>query len=138
MKIVINTCYGGFGLSEKVIQEYFNLKGWTLYTEKNEIDWVPTYWKVPVEDRVKEIDWKNSTPKEIEEYNRKYIEQTFYNDDVERTDSDLIRAIEIVGTEEASGKYASLKIVEIPDDVEWELGEYDGREWVAEKHRTWR
>lgn len=137
MKIVINTCYGGFGLSEKVIQEYFNLKGWTLYTEKNEIDWVPTYWKVPVEDRVKEIDWKNSTPKEIEEYNRKYIEQTFYNDDVERTDSDLIRAIEIVGTEEASGKYASLKIVEIPDDVEWELGEYDGREWVAEKHRTW-
>jgi len=30
-----------------------------------------------------------------------------------------------------------LKIVDIPDGVEWEIEEYDGMEWVAEKHRTW-
>jgi hypothetical protein len=29
-------------------------------------------------------------------------------------------------------------VVEIPDGVEWEIAEYDGLEWVAEKHRTWR
>ena len=32
---------------------------------------------------------------------------------------------------------ANLKMVEIPDDVEWEIADYDGKEWVAEKHRTW-
>ena len=30
------------------------------------------------------------------------------------------------------------KIVEVPDDVEFEIESGDdGREWVAEKHRTW-
>jgi len=35
------------------------------------------------------------------------------------------------------GEYSELKVVEIPDDVKWQLEEYDGLEWVAEKHRTW-
>jgi hypothetical protein len=30
-----------------------------------------------------------------------------------------------------------LKVVEIPDGVKWQIEEYDGSEWVAEKHRTW-
>jgi hypothetical protein len=25
----------------------------------------------------------------------------------------------------------------VPDGVEWTVEEYDGREWVAEVHRTW-
>ncbi len=25
----------------------------------------------------------------------------------------------------------------IPDDVKWQIEEYDGLEWIAEKHRTW-
>jgi hypothetical protein len=37
----------------------------------------------------------------------------------------------------ANGTYANLKVVTIPGDVDWEIGEYDGMEWVAEKHRTW-
>jgi hypothetical protein len=28
-------------------------------------------------------------------------------------------------------------VVEIPDGIEWSIQEYDGLEWVAEKHRTW-
>jgi len=40
--------------------------------------------------------------------------------------------------EKANGQCADLKIVEIPDDVEYEIEEYDGVEWVAENHRTWR
>ena len=39
---------------------------------------------------------------------------------------------------EANGNYAKLKIVEVPYGVEWTIAEYDGYEWVAEKHRTWQ
>jgi hypothetical protein len=31
-----------------------------------------------------------------------------------------------------------LRIVEIPDGVEWHISEYDGIEHIAENHRTWR
>ena len=59
-----------------------------------------------------------------------------YNDYDKRTDPKLIECIEELGVE-ANGFYAKLKIIEIPDDVNWEIKEYDGVEWVAEKHRTW-
>ena len=38
---------------------------------------------------------------------------------------------------EQSFTLAKLKIVEIPDDVEWIIEEYDGKEWIAEDHRRW-
>ena len=56
--------------------------------------------------------------------------------ELSRDDADLVAAVESLGSK-AGGDYADLKIVEIPDDVEWQIGEYDGTEWVAEKHRTW-
>jgi hypothetical protein len=28
-------------------------------------------------------------------------------------------------------------VIEIPDDVEWIIVDYDGMEHIAEKHRTW-
>jgi hypothetical protein len=40
--------------------------------------------------------------------------------------------------DEANGRFSELKVVDIPDDVEWQIDEYDDLEWVAEKHRTWR
>lgn len=39
--------------------------------------------------------------------------------------------------EGTAGRYAELKVVEIPDDVKWTIEEYDGWEHVAEKHRVW-
>ena len=60
----------------------------------------------------------------------------FYQNDIQRNDPMLIKTIEILG-EEANGNFGDLKIVEIPDDVEWIIQEYDGAEWVAEKHRVW-
>jgi hypothetical protein len=47
-----------------------------------------------------------------------------------------VQVVEQMG-DAASGSHSELAIVEIPDDVEWEIDEYDGREHVAEKHRTW-
>ena len=55
----------------------------------------------------------------------------------ERTDPDLVAAVEALG-EEANGLRASLLVVEIPDDVDWYIEENDGNEWVAETHRTWQ
>ena len=57
--------------------------------------------------------------------------------DIQRTDSALIEVVEKLG-ENADGLGAKLKVVEIPDDVNWQLQEYDGNEWIAEKHRTWK
>ena len=59
---------------------------------------------------------------------------------IERDDPCLIQLIESVGIELAGGVSSQLKIVELPDDVPedgWTIMEYDGMEWVAEKHRTW-
>lgn len=54
----------------------------------------------------------------------------------DRANPILVRAVEKLG-KEANGTYANLRVVEIPDDVEWQVEEYDGLEWVAEKHRRW-
>ena len=62
---------------------------------------------------------------------------TFRNRAIERDDPILIRVLEQLGVMECSGDHACLRIVEIPDDVEWTIEEYDGKEWVAEVHRTW-
>jgi len=58
-----------------------------------------------------------------------------YND--KRTNPKLIKVIEKIGEEMASGKNAKIKIVEIPDNIGWEISEYDGTETVHEKHRSW-
>ena len=56
--------------------------------------------------------------------------------DLCRDDPVLIQVVEELG-EEAMDRYADLKIVEIPEDVDWYIHEYDGMEHVAERHRTW-
>lgn len=56
--------------------------------------------------------------------------------EINRDDPYLIQLIEDMG-DEVDTRYSKLKIVEIPDDVKWHIGEYDGIEWVAENHRTW-
>lgn len=60
----------------------------------------------------------------------------FHVRELKRNDPVLIAVIEYLG-EEANWKYADIKIVDIPDNVKWEIMEYDGKEWVAEVHRTW-
>lgn len=54
-----------------------------------------------------------------------------------RADPRLIAAIEKVGEDSASGSYAKVHVVEIPDGIQWEICEYDGFESIHEKHRSW-
>ena len=59
-----------------------------------------------------------------------------YRWELSRDDPYLVKTVLELG-EAANAKYSSLKVVTIPDDVNWQIDEYDGREWVAERHRTW-
>jgi hypothetical protein len=60
----------------------------------------------------------------------------FYNHNIPRDDEHLIAVVELMGSA-AAGGCSELKIVDVPDDVNWCIEEYDGKEWVAERHRTW-
>jgi len=91
MKVVINTCYGGFGLSEESLKEY---------KLRARITGDISYWNIP------------------------------------RDCPYLVAMVEEGGTD-VDGIYSELKVVDVPDDVNWYIHEYDGMEHVAERHRTW-
>jgi hypothetical protein len=56
-----------------------------------------------------------------------------------RTHPALISLVEHLG-EDANGRSAKLKVVEVPDWLKekgWMIQEYDGMEYIAERHHTW-
>ena len=55
MKVVINACHGGFSLSEKAVMRYAELKGLTLYPERERF--YTTYWLVPEGEREDQNDF---------------------------------------------------------------------------------
>jgi len=118
MKIVVNKCYGGFSISEeagKLLKEKgvkILFKG-DKYKDSNEI--VDKFYS-----------YLSNEDFGIKSNN--YIEY--------RTDKRLIEVIEKLG-DKANGKYAKLEIIEIPDDIEWFIDEYDGIETIHERHRSW-
>ena len=91
MKIAINRCHGGFGLSK----EAYDFLG---------------------------LEWDGYG--------------FAYSDHDRRTNLKLIECIETLG-KKADGRFSRLAVVEIPDDVEYEITEYDGAEQVEEAHRRW-
>lgn len=137
MKIVINRCFGGFGLSDKAMHRYAELKGIKLYPEKDKFG-LTTYYTVPEGERVKELPgrWMDHSEEDRKAYNEAYSSQYIYSRDIARSDEHLVQVVEELG-DSASGDFAKLAIVEIPDGVEWEISEYDGNEHVAQKHATW-
>ena len=56
---------------------------------------------------------------------------------IPRDDEKLVQVVEALGAE-ANGHCALLKIVEIPNEVKWEIEKIDGVEHVSEVHRTWK
>lgn len=113
MKVVINSDYGGFSLSDEAVREYAKRKGLTLVEEKDE-------------------KWGHNTF-----YLNSIAEENYFSSrNFDRNDEVLVEVVEKLG-EKANGFCASLKVVEIPEGVDWYVEEYDGNEWVAEKHRTW-
>ena len=55
----------------------------------------------------------------------------FDEDEITRTDANLIFILETEGTDYVSGRYSALKVVEIPDNAtDWEIRDYDGCEMI--------
>ena len=112
MKIVLNKCFGGFGISKEAVK----------YLEsKNQIKIYNLFEDIKDD---KEL-WALTDNIEI-----------FTNAEDFRTDQRIIDVVEKLG-DKANGFYSSLEIVEIPDGIEYEIHEYDGVETVHEKHRSW-
>ena len=112
-KVVINKCHGGFGLSDNAVMRYGELAGLNLVKTTN-----------------------NHGFSMFHKEGRVDKDHHFYEGHLERDDKYLVQVVEEMG-DSANGKYAKLRVVEIPDDVEWEIGDYDGLEHIAETHRTW-
>lgn len=72
----------------------------------------------------------------LEHYNNLAGKSVDWDREIMRADTFLIQTIEELG-DAANGNHAELRIVDIPDDVNWTVEEYDGKEWIAEVHRTW-
>ena len=140
MKVVINVCYGGFSLSHEAVLHYCKLRGlqvWHEEDKKYKSLGLGTYWLVPPEERVKELDdWYKAPMEDRVAYNETHEKQTIYHRDIKRDDPFLVQTVEELG-EKANGQCAKLKVIEIPDGVEWQVEEYDGNEHIAQVHETW-
>lgn len=123
MKVVINDGIGGFGLSEKAILKLIEY-GIPVYTPEQLED--PEKWDPPT-GRIHDFG-------DDEILGRYY---PYFNDEA-RAHPLLVRVVEEMG-DKANSKHSTLKIVEVPDDVEWTIWESEeGYESIHEKHRVWR
>lgn len=154
MKIVINNCYGGFGLSPLAVKRLAELdekecyfftggiaeKKYTPITLEQAMDDALFFnaFSVPnPKELLQSKDWYEMTDEEKNTHNNLYESIELRHRNIERNDAKLIQVVEELG-QKASARCSELVIVEIPDDVKWQIEEYDGQEWVAEEHRTWR
>jgi hypothetical protein len=101
-KVVINQCFGGFGLSAKAKQKYLELKGTTgVVMKKN--------------------NWGELTA---------FVDgEEYYDGDMDRTDPILVQVVEELG-KHANGAHADLTVVEIGEGVRYRISEYDGNEHI--------
>jgi len=150
MKIVVNKCYGGFGVSVAVLKELV-ARG----SDAIEICTPRQYYGGDNEKYHGTKDWMKRWAEDFAQY--KSIGDGFksgrnefniYKDDLIyslkskydnelRTNKDLIEVIESIGVEKSSASLAKLAIIEVPDGIEWEIDDYDGIETIREKHRSW-
>lgn len=142
MKVVINKCFGGFGLSRAAIRLWCQKKGRACYFYRNRV--VDGHTKFGEFERLPDdapdplILYAFDVPDGVSDDGTfSWKAHHVYAGDIPRDDPDLVAVVEELG-DQASGQFAKLAVVEVPDGVEWEIDEYDGLEHVAEVHRTWR
>lgn len=139
MKIVVNKCYGGFGVSPKALSRYYELKGITAYHFTEDYGGLDDRKYTPIKEGVNHMfitSFSVPNPNDFEVgelWNKYYL--TSRPDD--RTDPLLIQTIEELGEEESSASLSKLVIIEIPDGIDYEIDDYDGVETIHEIHQSW-
>jgi hypothetical protein len=160
MKVVINSCFGGFSLSPLATKRLAELNGRECYffvMGRKPDGGLDPHALVPVsvEEAKKAFVWYAydiPNPNEVLPRTDNWGDMTFEerkaaNDAadshsvdhgrcLERHDPKLIQVVEELG-DKANGAHARLSIVTIPDGTDYEIDEYDGNEHIAEKHQTW-
>jgi hypothetical protein len=111
-KIVINTSYERFCVSHKA---FLRLRELGQRDALNEIDH-GAYWPAAASPQEPSLNQCGIL--------------------IPRDDHRLVQVVEELRGE-ANGHCAELKVVTIPDDVEWVVLKKNGREHVSEQHRTW-
>lgn len=144
MKIVVNKCYGGFGLSAAAIVYYLKLKGLPCFfytqTKYSHRDSVDLFEKASYDEIKDETFPPYTFTKDLGDSFSKWPRNDasyFYFGNLHRDDLFLVQTVEDVGEKESSSRFAELKVIEIPDGIEWEIDEYDGIESIHEVHRSW-
>lgn len=118
-KIVINKCFGGFGLSDAAMLRYAEIKRIAVYPKKEKFG-LTIYWLDPPEFRVSKRH------------------RMLYDKDIDRDDPILVQVVEELGGA-ANGNCASLSIEDIPPGTQYLIEEYDGQESIQTRDGAeWR
>lgn len=147
MKLVINKCYGGFGLSDAAEDALIGKCSHIELVEPIEYYGGPgsSYYEAN-KGRKGPNDWRESYERDLARgkqglgYTRFHDGKVIcdsHRDDANRACPELVKVVESMGEAAASGQLAELRVVEIPDGAEYEINEYDGIESVHEKHEVW-
>ena len=132
MKIVINSCYGGFSLSPKGTKRYIELNGQNAYFYKQSKysyrDGIDEFIRIDNIEDVPDLFFyctSHDQGKVISDY----PEDVFNSCDIKRNDPTLVQVVEELG-EESFGACAKLEIVDIEKGRWFKIDEYDGLETI--------
>lgn len=146
MKVVINKCFGGFGLSQAAYERLIELgmpvkpciaqkrgaDGLWLPEPRNNGEHITDYMHPESTFEGRGIDQDTMVRMNNGRYHAGWLRDQPHG----RTHALLVQVVEELGGK-ASDRLAALKVVEIPAGVEWEIEDYDGREHIAQKHQAW-
>jgi len=144
IEVVINKCYGGFGLSNEAIrelhklgskyvkvvkpQDYFGKKEWN----NNRAFCLQRMVEADKETALSNYPLIEGTKILCEDYSHNYG----VGEEDARRDPLLVQVVKKL-KDKANGRFAKLSIVRIPVGVKFEIDEYDGIESIHEIHKVW-
>lgn len=152
MKIVLNKCFGIFELSKKALKRLSELETkdniYKYYCEtilengvmyalikkiSDSMEDGVILLEEPIDKDILKLPYKDFLNVEhtviSEDRFWGYDEDRFWGYEM-RTDKNLITVVEELG-KEASTKHSNLKVFEIPDDCDWYIDGYGGRETLV-------
>lgn len=137
MKVILNKCYGGFGVSQEAYELYAKKKGIELFAYKLDFkNGKPIYRKTDMSSSIFTITFTKDFGDYVElsdDNSEKYILELRGN---HREDPVLIEVVEELG-DRVNSPFSKLVVVDIPDGMEYEIDDYDGVETLHQKVETW-
>lgn len=135
-KVILNKCYGGFGLSEEAHRMYAQRKGLELFKYKAEYNNKTFIYKYTNDESMFNHFFTKDFGDNVEISNEDFEKYCLYLNDKYREDNILIEIVEEL-KERAYGPCSELVIVEIPADLNYVIDDYDGVETLHEKVQEW-